>query len=116
MSALNRRRFLQTSTASVAALSAVTAAGAADKPNDKIRLAILGLNGRGRGLLQGFSSFDDVEIAAICDPDENVVAAALKSIDKRQKREPKFVKDRRRRRGHTRPLARGRADSPTVDR
>lgn len=95
MSQFNRRRFLQTSTASVAALSAVTVAGAADKPNEKIRLAVLGLNGRGRGLLHGFSSFDDVEIVAICDPDENVVASALKSVDKRQKREPKFIKDLR---------------------
>jgi predicted dehydrogenase len=95
VSEFNRRRFLQTSTASVAAISAITAAGAADKPNEKIRLAVLGLNGRGRGLLHGFSSFDDVEIVAICDPDENVVAGALKSIDKRQKREPKFIKDLR---------------------
>jgi predicted dehydrogenase len=93
MSALNRRRFLQTS---VAALSAVTAAGAADKPHEKIVLAVLGVNGRGRGLLSGFSSFEDVEIAAVCDPDENVLARALKSINSRQKREPKVVKDLRR--------------------
>ena len=96
MSALNRRRFLQTSAASVAALSAVAAAGAADKPNEKIQLAVLGVNGRGRGLLSGFSSFEDVEIAAVCDPDENVIGTALKSINKRQKREPKVVKDLRR--------------------
>lgn len=95
MSALDRRRFLQTTAASVAALSAVTAAGAADKPNEKIRLAVLGVNGRGRDLLRGFSSFDDVEIVAICDPDENTYAPALKRVDKRQKREPKFVKDLR---------------------
>jgi predicted dehydrogenase len=96
MSALNRRRFLQSSAASVAALSAATAAGAADKPNDKIVMAVLGVNGRGRGLLSGFSSFEDVEIAAVCDPDENVIAKALKSIHSRQKRQPKVVKDLRR--------------------
>ncbi|HWG41662.1 MAG TPA: Gfo/Idh/MocA family oxidoreductase [Gemmataceae bacterium] len=96
MSALDRRRFLQTSAASVAALSAITAAGAADKPNEKIVMAVLGVNGRGRGLLSGFSSFDDVEIAAICDPDENAAKGALKSINKRQKREPKVVQDLRR--------------------
>lgn len=95
MSALNRRRFLQTSAASVAALSAVAVAGAADKPNEKIRLAVLGVNGRGRDLVRGFSSFEDVEIAAVCDPDENVVAKAVKAVDKRQKREPKCVKDLR---------------------
>ena len=72
MSALDRRDFLKTSAASVAALSAVTAAGAADKPHEKLNLAVLGVRGRGRGLLSGFSSFDGVEIAAVCDPDENV--------------------------------------------
>lgn len=95
MTSLNRRRFLQTSAASVAALSAVTAAGAADKANEKIHLAVLGVNGRGRDLLRGFSAFEDVEIVAVCDPDENTIAKALKTIDKRQKREPKIVKDLR---------------------
>lgn len=93
MSALTRRHFLQSS---VAALSAAGAAGAADKPNEKIHLAVLGVHGRGRGLLRGFSGFDDVEIVAVCDPDENVIADALKNIDKRQTREPKVVKDLRR--------------------
>ncbi|HEY7152754.1 MAG TPA: Gfo/Idh/MocA family oxidoreductase [Gemmataceae bacterium] len=96
MSALDRRDFLKTSAASVAVLSAVTAAGAADKPHEKLNLAVLGIRGRGRGLLSGFSSFDGVEIAAVCDPDENVVAPALKSINARQKRTPKVVKDLRR--------------------
>jgi predicted dehydrogenase len=96
MSALDRRGFLKTSAASVAALSAVTASGAADKPHEKMNLAVLGVRGRGRGLLSGFSSFDGVEIAAVCDPDENVVAEALKSINARQKRTPKVVKDLRR--------------------
>jgi predicted dehydrogenase len=95
MSTLNRRRFLRTSAASVAALSALTAAGAADKPNEKIRLAVLGVHGRGRALVHGFSSFADVDIAIICDPDENTFAKALQSVNKRQKRQPKFVRDLR---------------------
>jgi predicted dehydrogenase len=96
MSALNRRRFLQSSAASLATLSAATAIGAADKPNEKIHLAFLGVHGRGRGLLHGFSGFADVEVVALCDPDENVVADALKSLDARHKRKPKYVKDLRR--------------------
>jgi predicted dehydrogenase len=96
MPPLNRRHFLRTSAASVAALSAVNAAGAADKPNEKIVLAVLGLNGRGRDLLRGFSALEDVEVAAICDPDENVVPKALKAVDGRHKRQPKYVKDLRR--------------------
>ncbi len=95
MSALDRRHFLQTSAATVAALSAVSAAGAADKPHEKIVMAVLGVNGRGRGLLSGFSSFEDVEIAAVCDPDEKAAEGALKSINARQKRTPKVHKDLR---------------------
>jgi predicted dehydrogenase len=96
MSALDRRHFLRTSAASVAALSALNAAGAADKPQEKINLAVLGVHGRGRDLLRGFSALDDVEIAAVCDPDGNVIADALKSINARQKRTPKVVPDLRR--------------------
>src|SRR6185312_16139173 len=46
--------------------------------------------------LSGFSSFDDVEIATVCDPDENAATGALKSVSARQKRTPKVVKDLRR--------------------
>src|SRR6516225_5674988 len=74
---LDRRRFLHAGAATAAALTAVHAAGAADKPSEKIALAVVGLHGRGKDLLRGFSAFDDVEIAALCDPDENVVKPAL---------------------------------------
>ena len=96
MSALDRRHFLRTSAASVAALSALSAAGAADKPHEKINLAVLGVHGRGRDLLRGFSALDDVEIAAVCDPDGNVIADALKAMSARQKWTPKVVPDLRR--------------------
>jgi predicted dehydrogenase len=93
MSSPNRRTFLGTS---VAALSAAAYAGAADRPNEKIVLAVMGIHGRGRGLLSGFSGFDDVEIAYVCDPDSNVVPKALEELKKRQAREPKVEKDFRR--------------------
>jgi predicted dehydrogenase len=93
MPSLDRRRFLH---ASAATLSALAVAGAADKPHDKIVLAFAGVHGRGRDLLRGFSSFEDVEVAAICDPDQNVIANALKAINARQKRTPQVVKDLRR--------------------
>jgi predicted dehydrogenase len=93
MPSLDRRRFLH---ASAATLSALTVAGAADKPNDKIVLAFAGVHGRGRDLIRGFSAFEDVEVAAVCDPDQNVVADALKAVNKRQKRTPRVVTDLRR--------------------
>ena len=61
MTTPHRRDFLQASGRN--SLSALTAAGAADKPNEKIVLAVMGVHGRGRGTPPGFSAFDDVEIA-----------------------------------------------------
>jgi predicted dehydrogenase len=96
MASLPRRRFLATSTAAVGALSAATAAGAADKPNERIRLAIMGVRGRGRDLLRSFSAFPDADIAYVCDPDENVVPAALRALDPRQRQAPRVERDFRR--------------------
>jgi predicted dehydrogenase len=93
VSTFNRRHFLQTSAGAVAGLSALSVASAADKPNEKINLAVMGVHGRGRDLLRGFSALDDVEIVAICEPDENVVADALKAINSKQKRTPAVKKD-----------------------
>src|SRR5262245_36437411 len=93
MTPLNRRDFLKSSAATVASLTALQAAGAADKPNEKLVLAVMGVKGRGRGILSGFSKFDDVEIGYVCDCDDNVISGALKSISDKQKKQPKVEKD-----------------------
>jgi predicted dehydrogenase len=93
MPGLNRRRFLGASAATVTSLSALTAAGAAAKPNDRVVLAVMGVKNRGLGHLSGFSAFKDVEIAYICDPDERVIPPALKELAKRQKKTPQVEKD-----------------------
>jgi predicted dehydrogenase len=92
----SRRRFLRDSAATVASLSALTAAGAARQPNEKLVMAVMGVHGRGRGIIQGFSGFDDVEIAYLCDPDDNVIPDALHELEKRQKKPPKIERDIRR--------------------
>ena len=95
MHSLHRRDFLRTAAASAASLSAL-AAGAADKPNDKVHLAFIGVHGRGRDLLKGFTALDDVEVVSICDPDSSSAAEALKAMQGSQKREPQLEKDLRR--------------------
>jgi predicted dehydrogenase len=89
----HRRDFLRAAAASAASLSALTAAGAADGPNDKTRLAFVGVHGRGLDLLRGFAAFDDVEVAAICDPDPGAVGEAFKAAEAAQKRKPRVEKD-----------------------
>src|SRR4051794_38732140 len=99
MSTPTRRHFLRSSAAVGAALLArrptawVPRAGAADRPNERIRLAVMGVRGRGRDLIHGFAQLPDVEIATLIDPDENVVPRALKELAAVQKTEPKVEKD-----------------------
>src|SRR5262245_20461042 len=94
MPTLGRRAFLGAAAATT--LSALSALRAADKPGEKIVLAVMGLHGRGRGLLHGFSSFPDVEIAYLCDPDESVIPEALKALNGQHQGTPKIEKDFRR--------------------
>jgi predicted dehydrogenase len=96
MSSLHRRDFLKATAATAASLSALTAAGAADRPNERIVLAVMGLRGRGKDHIRGFGKFDDAEIAYLIDPDENMVQPAMKLLSERQRREPKVEKDVRR--------------------
>jgi predicted dehydrogenase len=95
MASLNRRDFLKTSAATAAGLSALTAAGAADKPNERIVVAVMGLRGRGQDHVRAFSNFPDSEVAYVIDPDENMVPNAMKIVTEHQKKEPKIEKDLR---------------------
>jgi hypothetical protein len=96
MASTSRRAFLVTSTATAAGLSALSARSAADQPNERLVLAVMGVRGRGRELLRDFSACPDVEIAYLCDPDDNVVPAALRAIHPRQPRPPRHERDVRR--------------------
>src|SRR5258708_15044879 len=96
MASLHRRAFLKSSAATISALTAVSATALGDQANDKIVLAVMGVHGRGLDLIRGFSSCDGVEIATICDPDENVIPNALQAVNERQKKTPKVEKDVRR--------------------
>lgn len=91
---MNRRGFLAGSAG--LGLSAVTAAKAADKPNERIVLAVMGVRNRGKDLVRGFSALDGVEIGYLCEIDERVVPAALKAVADRQKQPPRVEKDIRR--------------------
>jgi predicted dehydrogenase len=45
--------------------------------NDRIRVAVVGVNGRGRSHISGFEGQRDCEVAVLCDPDRNVLAARI---------------------------------------
>lgn len=103
MSGLSRRRFLEDSMfATVAALAAsntshVLAADGTDKtsPNDKLSVAVVGVNGRGGSHLSAFAGRNGTEVTVICDADEEIGMKRVDAIAKKQGRAPKFVKDMR---------------------
>ena len=92
---LSRRRFLQTSTAAGAALLLVgtRASGNIAGANDRLRIAVAGLNGRGQSHIAGWTGQENVEIAYVIDPDRDVLARAVKRIEKETGKAPQAVAD-----------------------
>jgi len=50
--------------------------------NDRIRVAVLGVNGRGTDHIAGFMNLPDVEVACLCDPDLVVLAKRSEEFEK----------------------------------
>ena len=98
---VDRREFLKT-TSALGALAAsrklspvLSPANARTAPNEKVIMAVIGVNGRGVVHAQNFSTLENSEIAYICDVDSRVVSKGLNGA-KRQRRTPKVVGDFRR--------------------
>jgi predicted dehydrogenase len=104
MATVNRRKFLKGSAASLGAMSALSYARAADGPNDKVVLGLIGIGstvpgsvgGRGRQLLRPFAGFKDVEIAYLCDVDESFFPIGQKLLAQRERHEARVERDLRR--------------------
>jgi predicted dehydrogenase len=77
MSIPTRREFLATSALT---LSAASYNRAADKPNEKVRVAIMGLKIRGKQLAPHFAAAPNTEITHLVDPDPAQVAPVLKAL------------------------------------
>jgi predicted dehydrogenase len=56
--------------------------------NDRVRVAIIGLHGQGWLHVHEYSRMPNVEIAAVCDIDENVTAERLAAMEKRGLKKP----------------------------
>src|SRR5215475_9675959 len=87
----NRRDFFKAG-AGVAALALVRPERILGA-NDRVRVAICGLRGRGWDHIRRFSQVPGVEIAAICDIDESVQAKRLADIERLQLPKPKTYID-----------------------
>src|SRR5260221_5767947 len=77
MSEINRRMFLKHTGVTAAAigvglLGRGTVSGGIG-PNDTIRAAVIGINGRGGAHINGFRGQPKVQVVALCDIDEKVL-------------------------------------------
>ena len=84
---INRRQFLASSSAATAALGAGSiisaAAGKAESAtaaNDEIRVACIGLRGKGGHHLNGLESVDGVKVVALCDVDESILKSRAEGL------------------------------------
>ena len=64
-------------------------------PSDRLRVAVVGVNGRGMAHVREWSGRQDAEIVAVCDVDEKAFAKAAESIQKKTGKAPRFERDLR---------------------
>ena len=77
---LRRRDFLQQTsvlTAGLAMLSRAPAVGLAASPNEKVRVGIIGCNGRGMAHIAGYLALPNAEIAYVCDVDSRALEKGI---------------------------------------
>ncbi len=96
-SKLNRRDFLRAGIASGASLAALSGISILPQKvwgaNDRVRMAVVGIRGRGGDHLKGFGKVPGVEIAAICDVDDAVISKRLDDIAAWNLPKPQVYKD-----------------------
>ena len=101
MDFFSRREFLERSAILAAAFAAGSRGAAAAEPeptqkgsaNDNLRVAVVGVHGRGMSHVNGFAGKNNCEVVTICDCDEGVVKKAMETVEKVQGAAPKFEQD-----------------------
>lgn len=91
MTHLSRRRFVQNATLASASLilAGTKASGQVFGANDRLRIAVVGVNGRGKSHISGWLEQPNVEIAYLVDPDSSVLNARMSDL--RSRTEGRFM-------------------------
>ena len=101
MTQFSRRQFLGNASlaAAAAAVSSIPVLGSELRrtvgANERLRIATIGVKGRGLEHLNQWLKMPDVEVAAICDIDENIIHGASDRIEKVSGKKPVYYKDLR---------------------
>jgi len=100
MSNLSRREFLERSMMAAAAASMPATPLLANPgperragANEVLRLAVVGVKGRGGSHVSAFAAMKDVQVAAICDIDENQIHGAMSVVEKKGGNKPVYYQD-----------------------
>ena len=93
----SRRKFIKTAaTGSLAVLGMPTLIPAhAFGANDRVRVAVIGVNGRGTDHIAGFSKLPNVEVATLCDVDKNILAKRAGEFETKYSRKVQMMEDLR---------------------
>lgn len=95
MDLVSRRTFVQMAGGTVAASTMLSQTARADV-NSSIRVAILGVNGRGENQMKAIQSLEGAEVALLCDPDEKVLALRAGEMKRRFNQQVESETDMRR--------------------
>ena len=95
MTRVNRRQFLHTTLAAAATvtISGTKSSGRVRGANDRIRVAVAGLNGRGGSHTDAYLGMENVEVAYLVDPDSRTYKKHLDKIGKKGATAPKTLTD-----------------------
>jgi predicted dehydrogenase len=88
---MNRRYFLANTAAAATALRSSALAS----PNNTVRIACVGFNGRGVSHLRAYPRVPNTEIVALCDVDEAVLDKGVKMVEAATKKRPAAYTDLR---------------------
>jgi predicted dehydrogenase len=88
MPSSTRREFIRN-----AAVPAIQVSLAHGSPSDQVRVAVVGIHGRGRGHISGFAKVPNVKITALCDVDERLFPGGASMVEKLQGHRPDTVVD-----------------------
>lgn len=95
---MERRKFIKNSvTGAIAMNTPFIMPRRARKANERVRIGVIGIRGMGQSHIQEYNALENVEVAAICDVDENLFPEVIeKHFTSKGLKSPKIYVDMRR--------------------
>ncbi|MBN1348137.1 Gfo/Idh/MocA family oxidoreductase [candidate division KSB1 bacterium] len=95
MESMNRRDFVKTTaaTAAITGLSLWTPGSSWAGANDRLRVAVAGIRGQGKGHIRNYAGLENVEVVALCDVDKRLFPDRVKMLTENGHKEPKLYTD-----------------------